>query len=283
MPQKPAWLRKPSCRETGASPELVDGILSDLSLNTVCREARCPNRQECFSRKVATLLIMGAQCTRACRFCNVRHDLPLPLDPEEPRRAAEAMRRLGLRYVVVTSVTRDDLPDGGAAHFAATIREMRALVPAPAIEALVPDFQGDAGALRLVAEAAPTVISHNVETVPALYGAVRPQADYRRSLEVLERVRTYPGIRSKTGIMIGLGESRAQVLEVFADLRRVGCEFLTVGQYLAPSRRHHPVKEYVPPAVFDEYKRTAQDMGFACVASAPFVRSSFHAEEALGM
>ncbi|MDR2819940.1 MAG: lipoyl synthase [Desulfovibrio sp.] len=284
MPGKPPWLRAPSTGGDDVSRLMVEAVLRDLSLNTVCREARCPNRRECFSRKVATVLIMGTHCTRNCRFCNVRNDLPLPLDPEEPRRVAEAARRLGLRYVVVTSVTRDDLPDGGAAHFAATIREIRELVPSMAIEVLIPDFRGDAAALRVVAQARPAVISHNVETVPALYEAVRPQADYRQSLRLLENIKKEdPGIRSKTGIMLGLGESRAQVLEVLTDLRRAGCEFLTLGQYLAPGRQHHPVREYVHPDVFAEYKNIAQGMGFLSVASAPLVRSSFHAEEALGM
>jgi lipoic acid synthetase len=208
----------------------------------------------------------------------------LPADPDEPERVGKAAAGLGLRYVVVTSVTRDDLPDGGAAHFAAVVREIRKRSPAAAIEVLIPDFQGNEAALAVVAETGPTVISHNVETVSGLYSQVRAQADYRRSLGVIKNIgRLNSRIRSKSGIMVGLGETREQVLELFEDLRSVGCSILTIGQYLAPSRKHYPVKEFVRPETFDEYKATAMSMGFEYVASAPFVRSSYRADDALGL
>jgi lipoic acid synthetase len=278
---KPAWLRKKYIIDPNQS--LVEGILKSLSLNTVCREAMCPNYMECFSRKTATFLILGKNCTRNCGFCNVRHCEPQPVDAGEPARVGQAVAGLGLRYVVVTSVTRDDLPDGGAGHFASVIREIRKQSPATAVEVLIPDFQGSESALAVVVEAQPDLISHNVETVKYLYNRVRAQADYQRSLDVIKNIgRMDSRIRSKSGIMAGLGETKEQVIELFKDLRSVDCSVLTVGQYLAPSREHHPVIEYVKPEVFDEYRRIAMDMGFDFVASAPFVRSSYHAEEALG-
>jgi lipoic acid synthetase len=281
MQTKPDWLRKKHIIDPNQS--FVEGILTSLSLNTVCREAMCPNYMECFSRKTATFLILGKNCTRNCGFCNVRHCEPQPVDAGEPERVGKAVAGLGLRYVVVTSVTRDDLPDGGAGHFASVIREIRKQSPATAIEVLVPDFQGSESALAVVVEAQPDLISHNVETVKYLYSQVRAQADYRRSLDVIKNiVRMDSRIRSKSGIMVGLGETKEQVVELFKDLRSVDCSVLTVGQYLAPSREHYPVIEYVKPEVFDEYRQIAMAMGFDFVASAPFVRSSYHAEEALG-
>jgi lipoic acid synthetase len=278
---KPVWLRKKHIIDPNQT--FVEGILKSLSLNTVCREAMCPNYMECFSRKTATFLILGKNCTRNCSFCNVRYCDPQPVDTGEPERVGKAVAGLGLRYVVVTSVTRDDLPDGGAGHFASVIREIRRQSPATAIEVLIPDFQGSESALAVVAEARPDLISHNVETVKYLYSRVRAQADYQRSLEVIKNIgRIDPRIRSKSGIMVGLGETKEQVIELFEDLRSVDCSVLTIGQYLAPSREHHPVIEYVKPEVFDEYRRIAMDLGFDFVASAPFVRSSYHAEEALG-
>jgi lipoic acid synthetase len=282
MKTKPAWLQKKHIVDP--NQELVEGILKNLSLNTVCREAMCPNYRECFARKTATFLILGKNCTRNCGFCNVRHCQPQPVDPGEPERVGKAAAGLGLRYVVVTSVTRDDLPDGGAAHFAAVVREIRKLSPAAAIEALIPDFQGSESALAVVADAVPAVISHNIETVKYLYSQVRAQADYRRSLGVIKNIgRLNSRIRSKSGVMVGLGESREQVIELFEDLRSVDCSILTIGQYLAPSKEHYPVKEFVKPEVFDEYRQIAINMGFDYVASAPFVRSSYHAGEALGL
>ncbi|MDR1352418.1 MAG: lipoyl synthase [Treponema sp.] len=279
---KPAWLKKKHIVDP--NQDFVEGILKELSLNTVCREAMCPNYMECFARKTATFLILGKNCTRNCSFCNVTHRDPLPPDPDEPARVGKAAAGLGLRYVVVTSVTRDDLGDGGAGHFAATVREIRKACPGTAIEALIPDFQGDEAALAAVAEAGPDVISHNIETVKYLYSQVRPQADYQRSLGVIKNIgRLGQAIRAKSGIMAGLGESREQVLELFGDLRSAGCSLLTIGQYLAPSKKHYPVREFVKPEVFDRYRQTAEGMGFEYVASAPFVRSSYHAGEALGL
>lgn len=231
-------------------------------------------------------MILGVNCTRNCRFCNVTNSEPQRIDADEPKRIAEAVSKLGLKYVVITSVTRDDLPDGGAAHFAATIRTIHELNPDTAVEVLIPDFQGNKDALKLVTDANPEVISHNIETVKELYDQVRPQAIYERSLEVLKTIKDLakdlaPDIRSKTGIMLGLGEKAEQVYEVMDDLRAVGCEFLTIGQYLAPSSAHYAVQEYVTPPQFDRYGKIAKEKGFAFVASAPFVRSSYNAAEAL--
>ena len=280
--KKPEWLRVRHVQSPNLA--MVETLLAELNLNTVCREANCPNWAECFSKKTATFMILGTNCTRTCQFCNVRHAAPSPVDSEEPERVAEAVLALGLRYVVITSVTRDDLPDGGARHFAAVIRAIQKRAPQVAVEALIPDFLGNFNALELVTAARPAVISHNMETVAALYSAVRPQADYGRSLRVLEMIKAQnPEIRSKTGIMLGLGEKESQVLALFGDLRTVGCEFLTIGQYLAPSKAHYPVQEYIEPAVFDAYGEIARRMGFDFVTSAPLVRSSYHAGEALGM
>jgi len=281
MTKKPEWLRI----RHRQNPNLgaVEELLDQLQLNTVCREANCPNYIECFSKKTATFMILGTNCTRNCQFCNVRHADPTPVDPGEPRRVAQGVAALGLRYVVITSVTRDDLPDGGGGHFAEVIRAVKARAPETAIETLIPDFQGNLKALRLVAEASPTVISHNMETVSPLYETVRPQADYGRSLEVLQKIKVLnPAIHSKTGIMLGLGETREQVYALFDDLRAVGCELLTIGQYLAPSKEHHPVVEYIEPGIFEAYGKIAREKGFSFVASAPLVRSSYHAGEALG-
>lgn len=281
MLQKPPWLRVRYTHDPNL--DVVEELLRARNLNTVCREANCPNYVECFSKKTATFMILGTNCTRNCRFCNVTFDAPQPTDPDEPRRVAEAVAALGLQYVVITSVTRDDLPDGGAAQFAAVIRALREEAPHTAVEVLIPDFQGNIDALRQVADAKPDVISHNMETVAALYDAVRPQADYQQSLDVLKGIKALdPGIRSKTGIMLGLGETKAQVLSLFDDLWAVGCEFLTIGQYLAPTRAHYPVQSYVTPEQFDEYGDIARTKGFTFVASAPLVRSSYHAGEALG-
>jgi lipoic acid synthetase len=279
MERKPEWLRKK--RAPDPNVETVEKLIKELGLNTVCREAMCPNYGECFSSLTATFMRLGRNCTRNCRFCNVASAEPSPVDPEEPLNVARGAARLGLRYAVITSVTRDDLPDGGAAHFAGTIGAIRAESPNTAIEVLVPDFRGDYDALKTVTDARPDVISHNMETVAALYSKVRPEAEYGRSLELLGRIKQLNGaIRSKSGIMLGLGETRGQVLELLGDLRKQGCELLTIGQYLAPSKLHHPVAEYVTPDMFEEYGRIAEEMGFAFVASAPFVRSSYKAGEA---
>ena len=282
MTRKPEWLR---VRHVDTpNREAVEGILSSLKLNTVCREANCPNYVECFSKKTATFMIMGTNCTRNCRFCNVRYEAPTALDPEEPKNVAKAVKELGLTYVVVTSVTRDDLPDGGASHFAQVISEIRAASPETVIEVLIPDFQGSMEALKTVADAAPDVISHNMETVQTLYPTVRPEAGYERSLDVIRQIKQLnPSIRSKSGIMLGFGETEEQVYALFDDLREVGCELLTVGQYLAPTKAHVPVAEYIEPAQFEAYGVIAEQKGFAFVASAPLVRSSYHAGEAFGL
>ncbi|HBU12341.1 MAG TPA: lipoyl synthase [Clostridiales bacterium] len=280
MNAKPDWLR---IRHTHApNIELVEEVLRNLNLHTVCREAHCPNYGECFAQKTATFMILGTHCTRNCRFCNVSLDQPQQIDPEEPAHIAQAVKELGLTYVVVTSVTRDDLADGGAGHFAAVIRAIKNSAPSTAVEVLIPDLMGNLDALKLITEANPTVISHNMETVKHLYSAVRPQAEYKRSLRLLEHIKLLdPKIRSKSGIMVGLGETKEQVHELFGNLRAVNCEFLTIGQYLAPSKAHFPVQEYIEPSLFVEYGNMARQMGFDFVASAPLVRSSYHAGEAI--
>ncbi len=279
---KPSWLRV----KYGDSPNrpIVEALLKDLNLNTVCNEANCPNYSECFAKKTATFMILGINCTRKCRFCNVRSGDPAHIDSNEPESIAKAVKELGLKYVVVTSVTRDDLADGGAGQFARVIRSIRETAPETAVEVLIPDFKGDWSALKTIAEAAPDVISHNMETVRSLYASVRPEAVYARSLAVIRNIKRLDlNIRSKSGIMVGLGETREQVAELMDDLRQAKCEFLTIGQYLAPSKEHVPVYEYITPSQFDEYKALAGQKGFDFVASAPFVRSSYHAGEALGL
>lgn len=278
---KPAWLRVPA--NSGENNREVMQLMQSLDLHTVCEEAGCPNCGECFGRRTATFMILGRNCTRNCTFCCVSNGAPTPPDPTEADHLAEAVERLQLKYVVITSVTRDDLPDGGAAHFAAVIKAIRTKMAGacPRIEVLIPDFQGDEKALQTVIDAQPDVINHNIETVHRLYPEVRPQADYRRSLELLSRVKEADPTRmTKSGIMVGLGETKEEVLEVFADLRSHGCDFLTIGQYLAPSPQHHPLIEYVTPEQFDWYKEKAILAGFSYVASGPLVRSSYQAEQA---
>lgn len=277
-PRKPEWLKRrlPTDRAFGEVRELIE----KGRLHTVCQEAKCPNIWECFSQQTATFLIMGGRCTRNCGFCSVGSGDPEPLDPQEPRRVAAAAAQMGLKYVVVTSVTRDDLPDGGAAHFAATIREIRARIPGAGIEVLIPDLQGDPGALATVLAARPDVLNHNIETVPRLYPRVRPQADYRRSLELLRRARqSDAALATKSGLMLGLGEQAAEVRQTLRDMRQVDCRILTLGQYLQPSPGHLPVAAYVTPEEFENWRREALDLGFDEVASGPFVRSSYHAKE----
>jgi lipoic acid synthetase len=274
---KPPWLKQriPS----GGVFQKVRKLLEEGGLHTVCQQALCPNLGECFSRGTATFLILGDRCTRNCRFCAVAHGPKGPPDPDEPRRVAEAVQQMGLRYVVVTSVTRDDLPDGGAGHFAETIRAIRDRIPAVRIEVLIPDFQGDGEALATVLKAGPHVVNHNVETVPRLYALARPEADYNRSLGLLEKLNDMaPRLLTKTGLMLGLGESPEEVRQVLSDLLQVDCRLLTLGQYLRPSREHLEVARYVPPEEFEDWRRIALEMGFTGVASGPLVRSSFHAE-----
>jgi lipoyl synthase len=249
--RKPDWLKRrlPS----GETFNQVRELLEAGRLHTVCQEAKCPNIWECYSHRTATFLIMGQRCTRNCRFCSVSSGRPEPLDPDEPGRVAAAVERMSLKYVVVTSVTRDDLPDGGAAHFAATIGAIRRRVPAAEIEVLIPDFQGDRAALATVLKAQPNVLNHNIETVPRLYPAVRPQADYRRSLELLRRAQALArAIPTKSGLMLGLGETPEELRQTLLDLRAAGCRVLTLGQYLQPSPEHLAVEAYVPPDAFEK-------------------------------
>lgn len=273
----PSWFRRPL--PPGAEGGRVKRLLARLDLHTVCEGAKCPNRAACWHDSAAAFLILGDACTRACRFCAIPHAArPAPPDPGEPARLAEAAAAMGLRHVVVTSVTRDDLPDGGAAHFAETIRAIRARLPGATVEVLVPDFQNAAAALDLVLAAKPDIFNHNLETVERLQPAIRPQADYRRSLAVLAYA-ARAGARTKSGLMLGLGETDGEIAAALRDLRAAGVALLTLGQYLAPSPAHHPVARFVPPAEFDRWRDEALALGFACVAAAPHVRSSYHAEE----
>ncbi len=274
----PDWLRPAAPKRPHL--ETLGRELAGRGLHTVCQSARCPNLGECFGKGTATFLILGNACTRNCGFCAVEHGPSGPPDPEEPRRVAEAARRLNLKFVVITSVTRDDLPDGGAEHFVQTIAAVRDLLPESRVEVLVPDFQGDPAAVASVAAARPEVFGHNMETVPRLYPQVRRQADYARSLAVLRQAgEGAPALTTKSGLMVGMGETEDEVVQVFRDLLAVGVRALTLGQYLAPSRAHVPVVEYVAPEVFDRYAGEARALGFTHVMSGPLVRSSYHAEE----
>ncbi|MBW2039647.1 MAG: lipoyl synthase [Deltaproteobacteria bacterium] len=275
---KPRWLVKKI--PTGRRIFEVQELLSDLGLNTVCHFAKCPNIGECFSKGTATFLIMGNICTRNCRFCAIPHGVPEPLADDEPARVAEAARRLRLKHVVVTSVTRDDLSDGGARHFARTIEELRKISQNVVVEVLTPDFKGSSESIKAVVEAGPDIFNHNLETIPRLYPKVRPGAFYKISLELLRRVKVFDGgIYTKSGLMVGLGETMEEVLNVMLDLHGVGCDILTIGQYLQPSKDHLEVKEYVHPKIFEEYKHKGEEMGFSFVASSPYVRSSYNASK----
>jgi lipoic acid synthetase len=255
-------------------------ILRSYRLSTVCEEARCPNKGYCFSKPTATFMILGDICTRNCHFCSVSSGQPLGVDPEEPKRVALAAKKMQLRFVVITSVTRDDLPDGGAEQFARTIRKVREYLPKAKVEVLTPDFKGSFDALKKVLDAGPDVFNHNIETVPRLYKKVRPQADYRRSLRVLRMASEYnPEIPTKSGLMVGLGENFDEVVSVMEDLREAGCTILTIGQYLQPGRDNLPVVEYVRPEVFERYREIAFQLGFRYAASGPLIRSSMNAEE----
>jgi len=274
--RKPHWLQK---RVSPSAHADMDRLLGSLQLNTVCREASCPNISECFRQKQATFLIMGRECTRGCSFCNVDRQTPAPLDPAEPARIAEAVVRLELRHVVITSPTRDDLPDGGAGHYAQTVTAIRGRSPGTTIELLVPDFLGSRESLATVLASGPDILGHNIETVPRLY-SIRAGADYGRSLQLLQlAVELAPQIPAKSGIMLGLGERRDEVLATLADIRNAGCRYLSIGQYLAPSRNHTPVIDFVPPEEFDRLRDEALAMGFSHVESGPYVRSSYHAEQ----
>ncbi|WP_442753704.1 lipoyl synthase [Methylocystis sp. JAN1] len=276
--RKPPWIRvkapgSAAWGETGA-------LLKGSGLATVCQEAACPNIGECWEKKHATFMIMGEVCTRACAFCNVATGLPAPLDPSEPGRVAEATRALGLSHVVVTSVDRDDLPDGGAAHFAATIQAIREACPGATIEVLTPDFLRKEEALERVVSAGPDVFNHNLETVPSLYVTVRPGARYFHSLRLLQRAKELNrGLFTKSGLMLGLGETRNEIMQVMDDMRAAEVDFITLGQYLQPTRKHRPIDRFVPPEEFEAFKTIALAKGFAYVASSPLTRSSHHAGE----
>jgi lipoyl synthase len=274
----PEWARKGSPLAPAARPLRV--LLRAEQLVTVCEEARCPNLGECFARGTATFMLLGDRCTRRCGYCSVATARPLPADDGEPERVAAAAERLRLRYVVLTAVARDDLADGGAAHFAATVRAVRARLPTARVEVLTPDFKGDERALAAVVGAQPDVFNHNVEMAPRLFRALRPQGDYERSLALLRRARALrPGQVTKSGLMLGLGETDAEVSGVLADLRAAGVDIVTLGQYLRPTRHHAPVARYVEPAAFDAWALEARALGFPTVYSGVFVRSSFNAEE----
>ncbi|MDJ0803237.1 MAG: lipoyl synthase [Desulfobacterales bacterium] len=277
-PRKPPWLKRRL--PTGPVYGTVCHTLGTRRLHTVCQEAQCPNQWECFSNKTATFLILGARCTRRCRFCAVAHGPQGPPDPDEPARLAEAAAEMGLEYVVVTSVTRDDLPDGGAGIFAATIRAIRQRLPKASVEVLIPDFQGSMASLDTVLDARPDVLNHNLETVPRLYATVRPEADYRRSLALLQasRVRA-PSIPTKSGLMLGLGETDDEIRQSLADLAAADCRMVTLGQYLQPSPDHLPVATFVTPEAFEGWRREALALGFDQAACGPLVRSSYQARE----
>lgn len=275
---KPDWIR---VRAPG-SPAYAEtkGIVREHGLHTVCEEAGCPNIGECWTERHATMMIMGEICTRACAFCNVRTGLPEPLDPDEPRRVGEAVAKLGLKHVVITSVDRDDLPDGGARHFSEVITAIRAANPHTTVEILTPDFLRKDGAIEMVVAAKPDVFNHNLETVPGRYLKIRPGARYFHSLRLLQKVKELdPAMFTKSGIMVGLGEEREEVLQLMDDLRAADVDFLTIGQYLQPTRRHAEVKRYVTPGEFRSYERTAYAKGFLMVSASPLTRSSYHAGE----
>ncbi|MDZ5725411.1 lipoyl synthase [Acetobacterium carbinolicum] len=279
MEKKPEWLKVNYNKE---AVEEVSRLMAKLKLNTVCKEANCPNLGECYKKRTATFMILGNICTRHCRFCNVGSGVVEAVDPNEPQHLAEAVKELDLKHVVITSVTRDDLADGGASHFANTIKAVRKLNPGVTVEVLIPDLQGVSEHLDIVIAANPDVINHNVETVREFYPEVRPEADYDRSMQVLLYVKTKaPQIKTKTGIMVGLGETDEQVFKVMDDSLKAGCDIFTIGQYLQPSPQHIKVKAYVTPEKFEEYKKIGEAKGFHYIASSPLVRSSYRAEEAL--
>ncbi len=257
----PEWLKKKL--PATAVAQNTARTLSDLKLATVCQSAKCPNIWECFSKKIATFMIMGNICTRNCKFCGVQSGTPSPLQDDEPDRVAEAVKKFGLKHVVITSVTRDDLPDGGAAHFVTTIKKIRWKNPEVSIEVLIPDFQGNENSIKKIIETKPLIINHNIETVPSLYPTVRPQADYQRSLNLLKFVKqTAPNILTKSGLMVGLGETRNEVIQTMQDLRKVHCQIITIGQYLRPSPEHIEINQFIHPTTFKRYAQIANRLGF---------------------
>lgn len=277
--QRPKWL---SAKYNKHDVDKLNLMLEKLSLNTVCNEANCPNIGECYQKNTATFLIMGNNCTRHCKFCAVAQEAALPLNPEEPDNVAIASKSLGLKHIVITSVTRDDLADGGASHYVQTIFAVKKALPGSTIEVLIPDLNGKERNLDKIIAAKPDVINHNIETVPSLYAEVRPEADYQRSLGVIKYVKAKdPGIITKTGIMLGLGETEEEVLKVVDDLVDIECDIFTIGQYLRPSKIHIPVKEFISPEKFAEYKRIGEKKGLRYIASSPLVRSSYNALDAI--
>lgn len=276
--RKPDWVKIKI--QGGKKTNKVNNLLADLSLNTVCNEANCPNQMECFERGTATFMVLGNNCTRNCTFCNVSNEMPEALDLDEPKKIADAIERLGLKHTVITSVTRDDLPDQGAEHFANIVKAIREKTPGVSIELLIPDMQGEKELIDIIIDSEPDVLNHNVETSPDLYDKVRPMAIFDRSIEVLDYVKKKkPYMRTKSGMMLGLGETKEQVLEVMRRLREVDCDMLTLGQYLQPSKEHIDVVEYIRPEQFKEYEEIGLEMGFKRVASGPLVRSSYYAED----
>jgi lipoic acid synthetase len=275
----PSWLKRPL--PSGNGNAFTQSLLADLRLETVCENAKCPNRPECWSRRTATFMILGNVCTRPCSFCSVPKGEPLHVEDDEPARVAEAAARLGLKHVVITSVTRDDLADGGADHFARCVVAVRERLPGVAVEVLTPDFLGDPAAIDRVTDVSPDVFNHNLETVPRLYRVARGRAEYQRSLDLLDRVkRRAPHVVTKAGLMLGIGETIDELFEVLADLRAIGCDVITMGQYLAPTLKHSiPVARYVPPQEFDALAAKARLLGFRKVVGGPFVRSSYHADD----
>ncbi len=279
MERKPEWLK---VEYSAQAVNEVSSLMKELKLNTVCNEANCPNLGECFGKHTATFMILGSHCTRNCTFCNVTHARPEPVDPCEPKNLAEAVKKLGLKHVVITQVTRDDLPDGGASQFAACLQEIHSKCPSTTVEVLISDMKGETESLDVILEAKPDVLNHNVETVKELYSSVRPQANYLRSLEVLKYCKQKaPDILTKTGFMVGLGETQEQIEILMDDLLKVNCDILTIGQYLQPSAKHYPLVKYVTPEEFKALKEIALKKGFKYVASDPLVRSSYRAAEAL--
>ena len=277
--KKPSWLKKKLPK--GGDYQRVRNLLSNAGLNTVCKEANCPNMFECFSKDTSTFMILGSNCTRNCRFCNVSFAPALPPDPDEPMRVATAARDLKLKYVVVTSVTRDDLEDGGASHFADTIKAIKTTLPDnPKVEVLIPDFQGNIEALKMVVSANPNVLNHNIETVPSLYATARPEANYQQSLDLFKNVKAInASMRVKSGIMLGLGETITEIEQTMMDLFHTGCDIITLGQYLQPTKAHLAVQKYYSPEEFNRLEKKARKIGFKKVAAGPFVRSSYNAQD----
>ena len=276
--RKPEWLRVKL--QGGHESNKVSSLISDLNLNTVCNAANCPNQMECYARGTATFMILGRNCTRNCRFCNVESATPDEVDPMEPENVGKAVAKLGLKHTVITSVTRDDLEDQGANQFRRVVEEIRKHSPDVSIELLIPDMQGNTDLIDIIIDSEPNVLNHNVETVPDLYDIVRPQAIFERSIQVLKYVKEKkPHMATKSGMMLGLGETKDQVIDVFKALRDVDCDMITLGQYLRPSEEHLPIVEYITPEQFKEYEKIAYDMGFKQVASGPLVRSSYYAED----